>query len=113
MSTMEGAVDTAWEYIFEQYRDLKYELDGPEGYDRDQKKQLKEDGEWEAELARWEEPPAEIRPRLESACDALLWAMDACAKARNLHQHRLAKILGYWPGPEPYSNKKLRRLQVL
>ncbi len=102
------AANTAWELIFEEYSDLRYELYGPEGYDRDYKAQLKEDGDWEAELARWEPPDEDRAAKLEVACDTLLWAMDACEHANWIHDKRWSKRHNEWPYGRPY---KLERKQ--
>ena len=108
-----AAANTAWELISEQYNDLRYELYGPEGYDRDYKRELKESGEWEEELASWEPPSAERVPELKAACTALLWAMDACEHAGWLHDKRWARRCNKWPYGRPFKlERKQKRLRI-
>jgi len=73
--------DLAWNLIFESYSDARYELLGPEGYDKEYRDYLKESGEWEEELASWEEPSEEEAAALRVKHDTLLEAMKLCRQA--------------------------------
>ncbi len=94
--------DMAWELIFDLYSDYRYELYGPEGYDRDYKNQLKEDGEWEEELARWTPPAPEQEIVLSAKVDALLEAIKLCDKASQVCENQVARVIKSWPHGRPY-----------
>lgn len=107
------AANTAWELIFEEYSDLRYQLSGPEGYDRDYKQDLKESGRWEEELSEWEPPEDDLATKLEVACNTLLWAMDACEHANWVHDKRYARRHNKWPYGRPYKlDRKQKILRV-
>lgn len=63
------------EHVQEEINDVRYELYGPEGFDSDYKKNLKDDGLWEEELARWEAPTPEKAAELEDVLSCRAWAI--------------------------------------
>lgn len=69
-----------WECLFEELNDCRYELDGPHSYDNDYKKQLKEDGYWEADLADWSPPDAERTAHLSGVIEGLEKAIEICSE---------------------------------
>jgi hypothetical protein len=76
----ERGANRVWEFIFEEFCEVSYELLGPESYDSDYKKQLKNDGFWDEEVARWTPPSEERAVYLDGKYDGLELAMKICMK---------------------------------
>lgn len=88
MFTAWAGADRAWEYIFEEYQNVRYELYGPEGWDEDFIQVMQEEGMWESELAKWEPLPPCEKKDLEIKEETLLWAMEQCQKSSNFYRKK-------------------------
>jgi hypothetical protein len=86
----EGA-DHVAELLWEALSGIEYMIDGPHSYDPDYKRELKEDGGWDAELERWakEKKPNPLEALyMEGIRDGLWHALSETAVAANIMHKR-------------------------
>lgn len=90
-NTEHRSCDLAWELIFEELQEARYENAGPESYDRDYRNDLVKHGLWDNEVASWTPPTTERGAYLRAYMDGLEKAMSLCQAAINKTERRMAE----------------------
>lgn len=94
------AIHNVQERIWEALNDAKYELYGPDSFDSDYKKDLRENGEWDDEVARWAEGVQDMTPEdlsyAEGIIEGLEKAFQLCDETIVGGMHRAIKERRQW-----------------